>query len=95
VAVHIAGPVRPSMFFYMPAELARREPDPVTGQVLLVRGEQPPIKEFLEAHRPAYVFTDAKRARALLESTPALSPEMQRGRWVLLRAAPIQRVAER
>jgi hypothetical protein len=86
VAIHIGNPIRPSVFFYMP--------DSAITATVLVRSEKPPIDEFLQAHRPAYVLTDRKRADALLQTTRQLDVEDQRGQWVLIKAEPLVRTPE-
>lgn len=94
LAIHIANPIRPSVFFYFPASVVMRPPALPDGHTILVRGEPEPILAFL-ARRPAYVLTDERRAAQLKAIVPSLREESRRDRWVLLRAdalpAPVPR----
>jgi len=80
IAIHIASPRRPSVFFYIPDSVFRNEP-------LIERGETEPILEFLKTIRPAYVIADSGRAEKLILAAPGLEVDRRNGRWVLLHAA--------
>jgi 4-amino-4-deoxy-L-arabinose transferase-like glycosyltransferase len=97
LAIHIAGPVRPSVFFYLPASvfLSKPLPGPKGSGLILDSGDRGPIEEFLACHRPAYVLTDRKRADVLLAADPGLVIADQHDRWVLLRAGPLHPPASR
>ncbi len=79
VAIHIASPRRPSVFFYMPDSVFGGEP-------LVERGEVEPIREFLRTNRPAYVLADSGRAEKLSLDAPDLRIDRRNGRWVILHA---------
>src|SRR5438445_8046634 len=68
LAIHIAGPVRPSVFFYLPdrAFLGKLPYGGAEDGMILERGEKEPVDRFLQVNRPAFVLTDRKRADALL-----------------------------
>jgi 4-amino-4-deoxy-L-arabinose transferase-like glycosyltransferase len=89
VAIHIGRPRYPSVFFYLPASAYLNKPlptDPKADGLILERGEEEPIVEFLARNRPAYVLTDVKRAQALRQYVPGLIVEKQNQRWALVRA---------
>ena len=79
LAIHIAGPRRPSVYFYLP--------DRIFGQPMVERGEIEPLREFLRERRPAYVLADKERAERLMAAAPDLHVRGHSGKWVLLHAA--------
>ena len=79
IAIHIASPRRPSVFFYLPGSA-------FGGRAMVERGEIEPILEFLRANRPAYVLADSGRAEKLSEAVSDLEEARRSGRWVLLYA---------
>lgn len=90
VAIHISGPIKPSVFFYLPAR-ALSGPIPRGRDAHLIpdRGEKEPIVAYLDsAPKPAYVLTDTGRAEALMATVHDLTTAARDGRWVLLRADP-------
>ncbi len=88
VAVYIGSPRHPSVFFYMPGDAFARGYRPRRDDTGLVPelSEVKQVEDFLNGGRPAFILTDARKGRALLDSTPGLKVERQRSRWVLLRA---------
>lgn len=87
LAVYIGQPRRPSVFFYMPASVFRLIPgEPSRKNYLLETGEASALIAFLEANRPAYILTDARRAETLLSATPSLVVIESQGKWRLLRS---------
>jgi 4-amino-4-deoxy-L-arabinose transferase-like glycosyltransferase len=89
VAIHIGRPRYPSVFFYLPASAYLDKPlpaDPKADGLILERGDEEPIVQFLAQNRPAYVLTDIKRAEALQRDVPGLVVEKQNRRWALVRA---------
>jgi 4-amino-4-deoxy-L-arabinose transferase-like glycosyltransferase len=87
VAIHIGGPRRPSVFFYLPdsAFMTTMLPtSPTDDGLVLERGEPEPIIAFLNTHEGAYVLTDTERADVLMAAVKGLTPEKRNAQWVLL-----------
>jgi 4-amino-4-deoxy-L-arabinose transferase-like glycosyltransferase len=92
LAIMIARPVRPSVFFYLPAFVFQNYHTPVNGEngIIPETGDLQPVEQFLTEHRPSYILTDIKHAPMLFEAEPDLHIEKQNGRWLLIRANNIK-----
>lgn len=91
IAIHIGQPRKPSVFFYLPDDLFKVQPRRAEADDIIVeRGEREPIDTFIRSQRMAYILTDAKRAKALLDDTPSLKVDQTQGRWELLKTTPLQ-----
>jgi 4-amino-4-deoxy-L-arabinose transferase-like glycosyltransferase len=88
LAIQIARPRRPSIFFYLPdsAFLGKPLPGPGGEGLILERGELPPIQKFLDENPTAFVMTDTEGAEAIKLLKPAVTVHEQRGPWILLRS---------
>ena len=62
IAIHIAGPRRPSVFFYMPDSLFLRQPLPTTvgeNGLILERGETSEMLKFIADNPRGQILTDS------------------------------------
>src|SRR5205807_657700 len=87
------------IFFYLPESFFKQRPQEHSwGQsILFERGERMALDSFLAENRFSYILTDAERGKALLASSPDITIEAKRDRWLLLECEPGQshRVAHR
>ena len=96
IAIHIAGPRRPSVFFHMPDMLFLNKPLPTTvgeNGLILERGEPEEILKFVSSNSRGRILTDSDRGKTLMQLQPKIHLFTQLDRWQILefdasRAAP-------
>jgi 4-amino-4-deoxy-L-arabinose transferase-like glycosyltransferase len=87
LAVCVADPWRPSIYFYLPARAFLQKPRPdFEGKIVPDSSDIGLITGFLAEHETAYVLADARRVNDLLAANPGMSVEVRYDRYVLLRA---------
>jgi len=88
LAVYIARPVRPSIYFYLPKRIYETNKPPVYGRqgIVTEASELHTMQRFLATNRPSYILTDTRHFPALSKAEPDLTITAQHGRWMLVHA---------
>ena len=87
IAIHIAGPRRPSVFFHMPDALFLHSQLPVSvgeNGLILERGEPEEMFKFFRSNQRGKILTDSDRAAFLMKQEPAIHVVESMDRWQIL-----------